>query len=89
MVWSGADRLGRGGERQGRVHLGDGGPDGGAVLPVSLAELVGRLRGEFLGTAEMFWSGHQYSSCLVRCWIDTARSPGNGLGTRDRCGKAR
>jgi hypothetical protein len=78
MVWSGADRLGRGGERQSRVHLGDGGPDGGAVLPVSLAEVFGRLRGEFFGSAEMFWSGHQYSSCLVRYRIDTARSPGNG-----------
>jgi hypothetical protein len=78
MVWPGADRLGRGGERQSRVHLGDGGPDGGAVLPVSLAEVFGRLRGEFFGSAEMFWSGHQYSSCLVRYRIDTARSPGNG-----------
>ncbi|HEU5386311.1 MAG TPA: hypothetical protein VFV73_10455 [Streptosporangiaceae bacterium] len=78
MVWPGADRLGRGGERQSRVHLGDGGPDGGAVLPVSLAKVFGRLRGEFFGSAEMFWSGHQYSSCLVRYRIDTARSPGNG-----------
>jgi hypothetical protein len=53
-----------GGERQRRVHLGDGGPDGGVVLPVSLAEVFGRLRREFLGLAEMFWPGRWCSSWL-------------------------
>jgi len=49
VVRSGADRLGCGGERQSRVHLGDGGPDGGTVLPVSLPQVLLGFRREFLG----------------------------------------
>jgi anti-anti-sigma factor len=51
VVRSGADRLGCGGERQSRVHLGDGGPDGGTVLPVSLPHVLLGSRREFLGLA--------------------------------------
>jgi hypothetical protein len=72
------------------MHLGDGGPDGGAVLPVSLAEVFGRFRGEFFGSAVVFLAGHQHSSYLVRYWIDTAHArPGNEPGMRNRCFKAR
>ena len=51
VVRSGADRLGCGGERQSCVHLGDGSPDGGAVLPVSLPQVLLGFRREFLGLA--------------------------------------
>ena len=42
-------RLERGGSSQGEgVNLGDSGPDSGAVLPVSLPEVLVSLLGEFL-----------------------------------------
>jgi hypothetical protein len=47
------------------VHLGDGGPGDGGRLPVSLPEELAGLLGEFLGTAEMLWSGHGGSSRVV------------------------
>jgi hypothetical protein len=55
------------------MHLGYGGPDGGGVLSVSLAEVFVGLRRELLGAAVMLGPGHRSSSCLlVRYWSDTA-----------------
>jgi 8-oxo-dGTP pyrophosphatase MutT (NUDIX family) len=68
--------LEQGGQRETGVHLGDGGPDGGSGLPVSLAEVLVRLLCELLGAAEMFRSCHESSSCLgVRFWSDTQPVP--------------
>jgi len=65
--------LERGGDGEGRVDLGDGGPDAGGVLPVALAEVFGCLLGEFLGLTVVSWAIHRHSSCLVaRYWSDTA-----------------
>jgi hypothetical protein len=47
------------------MDLGDGGPDGSALLPVSVTEIFGRLRREFLGLAVVSWAVHLHSSCLV------------------------
>jgi hypothetical protein len=59
------------------MDLGDGGPDGGALLPVSVAKVFGRLRREFLGLAVVSWAVHLHSSCLVvRYWSDTAAEGG-------------
>ena len=43
--------LGRGGDGECRMDLGDGGPDAGGVLSVSPAEVFGRLCHEFFGFA--------------------------------------
>jgi hypothetical protein len=56
-------KLGGGGQREGGVDLGDGGPGGGGGLAIPLAEQFARLGGEFLGAAEMLRSGHWCSSC--------------------------
>ena len=75
--------FGRGGDGECRMDLGYGGPDGGAVLAVSVAEVFGCLRCELFGAAEMFWSGHRCSSCLARYWSDTAHvRPANWLKAR-------
>ena len=55
---------GGGGQRESGVDLGYGGPDGGAVLAVSVAEVFGCLRCELFGAAEMFWSCHGVSTCM-------------------------
>lgn len=66
--------LERGGDGECRMDLGDGRPDTGDVLSVSLAEVFAGLRRELLGTSGMFWSVHRLSSGLVvRHWSDTAR----------------
>ena len=49
---------GGGGQGQHRVGLGNGGPDGGSGLAVSLAEQPVRLSGKFPGAPVMLWSGH-------------------------------
>ncbi len=46
------------GDGEQRVHLGDGSPDGGGSLPFPMPEQLVRFFGEFLGAAEMLWSGH-------------------------------
>jgi hypothetical protein len=65
---------GGGGQSQGGMHLSDGGPDGGAILPVSLAQVLTSLGGEVFGLAEMFWSGHRCSNCRTHLWSDTAHA---------------
>jgi hypothetical protein len=40
------------------MYLGDGSPDGGSGLPVSLAEVLVRLLCELLSAEEVFRSGH-------------------------------
>jgi hypothetical protein len=67
--WSGLRKAGLvgadgSGQREGGVHLGYGGPDGGAVLPVSLAEVFACLRREFFGAVEVLRSCHGFSMCL-------------------------
>lgn len=53
-------------------------PDAGRSLAVALTEQLVRLGGEFLGAAEVLWSGHLASSDLVvRYRSNTARSPAN------------
>lgn len=47
------------------MDLGDGSPDGGGSLALPMTEVLLRLRCEFLGAVEMFWSGHRCSSYLV------------------------
>jgi hypothetical protein len=61
------------GDRERRVHLGDGSPDSRGCLPFSVAEVLMRLFCEVLGAEEMFRSGHRPSSCPgVGYWSDTA-----------------
>jgi hypothetical protein len=60
------------------MGLGTRSPDAGRGLAVALAEQLVRLGGEFLGAAEVLWSGHLASSDLVvRHRSNTARSPVN------------
>jgi hypothetical protein len=55
------------------VDLGDGGPHGGGVLAVSVAEVFGGFLRELLGFAEVSSAIHRSSRCLVVCyWRDTA-----------------
>src|SRR5262249_5548355 len=79
----------RGSQGEGRMHLGDGGPDGGAVLPVSVAKVFAGLRGELLGLAEVFFCGHRGTPALVvRYRSDTAYAhPRTGNG--QVCGTVR
>jgi hypothetical protein len=66
-------RLEPGGYREGGVNLGDGGPHGGGVLPVSVAEVLGCFLRELLGFAEVSSAIHRGSRCLVVCYgSDTA-----------------
>jgi hypothetical protein len=61
------------GHRKGGVDLGDRGPHGGGLLPVSVAEVLGCFLRELLGFAEMSSAIHRSSRCLVVCyWSDTA-----------------
>jgi hypothetical protein len=57
---------GSSGESKGGVNLGDGGPDSGAVLPVSLPEVLVSLCRQFLGLAVVIWARHR-SSRWSRC----------------------
>jgi hypothetical protein len=61
-------RLEPGGYREGGVDLGDGGPHGGGVLAVSVAEVFGCFVRELLGFAEMSSAIHRSSRCLVVCY---------------------
>jgi hypothetical protein len=56
------------GYREGGVDLGDGGPHGGGVLAVSVAEVFGGFLRELLGFAEMSSAIHRSSRCLVVCY---------------------
>jgi hypothetical protein len=74
----GGDRLERGssGEGESGVDLGDGGPDGSAVLSLSLSEVVVGLGCEFFRHAVVIWARHQSSSGLdVRHWSYTCHAP--------------
>ena len=66
---------GRGSQGEGGVNLGHSGPDGGAVLPVSLPEVLVSLRCEFLGLAIVIGTRYR-SSRWDRCphWSHTCRS---------------
>jgi hypothetical protein len=44
------------------MGLGNGGPDAGSGLAVSLAEQLVRLCGKFLSAAEVLWSSERFSS---------------------------
>lgn len=55
------------------MGLGNGGPDAGSSLAVSLAEQLVRLCGKFLSVAEMLWSGH---------WCSISRAVGYRSDTR-------
>jgi hypothetical protein len=57
-----------GGYREGGVDLGDGGPHGGGVLAVSVAEVFGGFLRELLGFAEVSSAIHRSSRCLVVCY---------------------
>lgn len=53
------------------MGLGNGGPDAGSRLAVSLAEQFVGLRSEFLSAPEVLWSGHRCSIRLaVLYWRD-------------------
>jgi hypothetical protein len=66
-------RLKPSGYREGGVDLGDGGPHGGGVLAVSVAEVFSGFLRELLGFAEVSSAIHRSSRCLVVCyWSDTA-----------------
>lgn len=56
---------GGGGKGEHGVGLGNGGPDGGRDLAVALVQQLVRLRGKFLGAAEVLRSGHRCSSRLA------------------------
>jgi len=59
---------GGGGEGEHRMGLGNRSPHAGRGLAVALAEQLVRLGGEFLGAAEVLWSGYlglQRSRCPV------------------------
>jgi hypothetical protein len=62
-----ADDLQHGGGGKGEHGMGldDGGPHAGGDLAVCLVQQLVRLRGEFLGAAEVLRSGHGCSSRLA------------------------
>jgi hypothetical protein len=57
-----------GGYSEGGVNLGDGGPHGGGVLAVSVAEVLGGFLRELLGFAVVSSAIHRSSRCLVVCY---------------------
>jgi hypothetical protein len=60
-----ADRSG-GGKGEHSMGLGNGGPNVGSGLAISLAEQLMRLRGKFLSAAEMLRSSHWCS--ILSCY---------------------
>jgi hypothetical protein len=61
-------------QRKGGMDLGDGSPDGGGFLSVSLPEVLLGFRREFVGLAVVSWAIHRYSSCclVVQYWSNSA-----------------
>jgi hypothetical protein len=49
---------GGGGKGEHGMGLGNGGPHASGDLAVSLVQQLVRLRGKYLGAAEVLWSGH-------------------------------
>jgi hypothetical protein len=64
------------------MDLGDGGPDSGAVLAVSVAEVFACLRREFLRATEMFWPSRWRSSCLGVWYVVILRTTTRRIGRK-------